>query len=170
MKIAVIGRGQVGGGLAERWRRAGHEVTDFGTDGGDATDADVLVIAVPAAAIAGALAKVTGIDEKPTIDATNAWGGRDESMPNAWVGRTESFPSLAHKVKSIVGGPTAKAFNLNFANIYEHIDEQRARPTNLYAADDEAREVTEQLSRDAGYDPVYVGGLENARMLEEHWR
>ena len=28
--------------------------------------------------------------------------------------------------------------------------------------------MTEQLSRDAGYDPVYVGGLENARMLEEH--
>ena len=168
MQIAVIGRGHVGGGLAERWRRAGHDLTELGTEGGDASDADVLVIAVPAAAIAGALAKVTGIAGKPTIDATNAWGGRDESMPNAWVGRTESFPSLAHKVKSIVGGPTAKAFNLNFATIYEHIDEQRARPTNLYAADDEAREVTEQLSRDAGYDPVYVGDLENARMLEEH--
>ena len=28
--------------------------------------------------------------------------------------------------------------------------------------------MTEQLSRDAGYDPVYVGGLENARMLEEN--
>jgi 8-hydroxy-5-deazaflavin:NADPH oxidoreductase len=168
MKITVIGRGDVGGGLAARWRRAGHEVAELGTDGGDASDADVLVIAVPAAAIAGALAKVTGIAGKPTIDATNAWGGRDESMPNAWVGRAESFPSLAHKVKSIVGGPTAKAFNLNFASIYEHIDEQRERPTNLYAADDEAREVTEQLSRDAGFDPVYVGDLGNARMLEEH--
>jgi 8-hydroxy-5-deazaflavin:NADPH oxidoreductase len=28
--------------------------------------------------------------------------------------------------------------------------------------------VTEQLIRDAGYDPVYVGGLEQARALEEY--
>lgn len=30
-----------------------------------------------------------------------------------------------------------------------------------------ARAVTERLIRDAGYDPVYVGGLERARALEE---
>jgi predicted dinucleotide-binding enzyme len=71
-------------------------------------------------------------------------------------------------VKSIVGGPTAKSFNLNFAAVYDEIDAQRVRPSNLYAADDEAREVTEQLIRDAGYDPVYAGGLDKARMLEEH--
>jgi 8-hydroxy-5-deazaflavin:NADPH oxidoreductase len=28
--------------------------------------------------------------------------------------------------------------------------------------------VTEQLIRDAGYDPVYAGGLDKARLLEEH--
>jgi len=27
MKIAVVGRGNVGGGLADLWERAGHEVT-----------------------------------------------------------------------------------------------------------------------------------------------
>jgi predicted dinucleotide-binding enzyme len=41
------------------------------------------------------------------------------------------------------------------------------RPTNLYAAEDGAREVTEQLIRDAGYDPVSVGGLDKARLLED---
>jgi 8-hydroxy-5-deazaflavin:NADPH oxidoreductase len=41
------------------------------------------------------------------------------------------------------------------------------RPSCLYAADDEARAVTEQLIRDAGYDPVSLGGLENARALED---
>jgi len=41
------------------------------------------------------------------------------------------------------------------------------RPSCVYAAADEAREVTEQLIRDAGYDPVSVGGLENARALED---
>ena len=42
------------------------------------------------------------------------------------------------------------------------------RPSNLFAAEDEAREVTERLILDAGYDPVHVGGLDQARALEDH--
>ena len=157
MKIAVIGRGNVGGGLARLWQQAGHEVSSFGRDGGDASGADVLVVAVPSGEIAAALGKVTGIAGKVTIDATNAFHGRNDA-----------FESLAHEVKSIVGGPTAKSFNINFAAVYDEIPKQRARPSNLYAAEDGAREATEQLIRDAGYDPVSVGGLENARALEDH--
>ena len=146
----------MGGGLAARWRAAGHDVTEIGRDGGDASDADVLLVAVPSGEIANALARVTGIDGKVTIDATNAFRGRNEQ-----------FESLAHEVKSIVGGPTAKSFNLNFAAVYDEIDNQRVRPSNLFAAEDGAREATEQLIRDAGYDPAFVGGLEHARALEE---
>jgi len=40
-------------------------------------------------------------------------------------------------------------------------------PGCLYAADEEAREVTEQLIRDAGFEPVSLGGLESARALED---
>jgi predicted dinucleotide-binding enzyme len=157
MRIAVIGRGNVGGGLGGMGRAPGHEVQELGRDGGDAGDADVLLVAVPGPEIANALGKVTGIEGKVTIDATNAVRGRNEE-----------FESLAHEVKSIVGGPTAKSFNLNFAAIYDEIDSQRVRPSNLYCAEDGAREVTEQLVRDAGYDPVDAGGLEHARLLEEH--
>lgn len=157
MRITVVGRGNVGGGLAARWRRAGHEVTELGREGGDASAADVLLVAVPGEAVAAALANVRGIEGKTTIDATNAVRGRDES-----------FPSVAHQVKSIVGGPTAKSFNLNFARIYDDVDAEPEPPANLYAAEEEARAVTEQLIRDAGYEPVYAGGLENARLLEEH--
>jgi 8-hydroxy-5-deazaflavin:NADPH oxidoreductase len=157
MKITVVGRGNVGGGLASRWERAGHEVTALGHEGGDASDAEAVLVAVPGGQIADALGKVSGLDGKVTLDATNAFGGRNEA-----------FPSLAHEVKSMVGGPVAKSFNTNFAAIYDQIDEQRVRPSNLYAADDEARSVAEQLIRDAGYDPVYVGDLEHARALEDH--
>ena len=157
MNIVVIGRGNVGGGLAERWRAAGHEVQEIGRDGGDASQADVVLVAVPGAQIADALAKVSGAEGKVTIDATNAVRGRNDE-----------FESLAHEVKSILGGPTAKSFNLNFAAIYDEIDAQGDRPANLYAADDDAREPTEQLIRDAGYEPVYAGGLDKARALEEH--
>ena len=86
---------------------------------------------------------------------------------NAFAGRNEQLESLAHEVKSITGGPVAKAFNLNFARLYDQVDEQPERPGMLYAADDDAREVTEQLIRDAGYDPVPAGDLEKARALED---
>ncbi len=156
MNVTVIGRGNVGGGLARLWRAAGHEVQELGRDGGDASAADVLLVAVPSGEIADALGKVSGIDGKVAIDATNAFRGRSEELE-----------SLAHEVKSIVGGPVAKSFNLNFAALYDEIARQRVPPSNLYAADEEARAVTEQLIRDAGYEPVYAGGLDRARLLEE---
>jgi len=87
---------------------------------------------------------------------------------NAFKGRYEEFGSLAHEVKSHVSGPVAKSFNCNFAVLYDQIDAQRVPPCSLYAAEDGAVEVTEQLVRDAGYHPVSAGGLENARLLEEH--
>ena len=157
MKIATIGRGNVGGGLAKRWREAGHEVTELGSDGGDVSGVDAVLVAIPSKGIAEAFTKVTGIGDAVVIDATNAF-----------TGRTEGFESLAHEVKSHVGGPVAKSFNCNYAALYDEIGSQRVPPGNLYAAEEGAVEVTEQLSRDAGYEPVSAGGLENARLLEDH--
>lgn len=157
MKITTIGRGNIGGGLAKLWSAKGHDVTEVGREGGDASDADVILVAVPSGSIREALGQVSGIDGKIAIDATNAFHGRDEG-----------FESLAHEVKAITGGPVAKSFNLNFAALFDEIANQRVPPSNFYAADDEARAVTEQLIRDAGYEPLYVGGLEHARALEDH--
>jgi hypothetical protein len=99
------------------------------------------------------------------IDATNDFRGIDEYGP--FGRRDESFLSLAHQVKARTNGPVAKSFKLNFSRIYGKIDEQDPRPGNLFAADDVARTLTEQLIRDAGFDPVYWGTLENARALED---
>src|SRR5512132_2825400 len=123
----------------------------------DATDAEVVVVAVPSGQIADALGKVSGLQGKLAIDTTNPYAGRNQA-----------YPSLAHEVKALVGGPAAKAFNVNFAVLYDQIDQQRVRPGNLYAAEEDAREVTKQLINDAGYDPVWVGGLDQARALEDH--
>jgi 8-hydroxy-5-deazaflavin:NADPH oxidoreductase len=156
VKITAIGRGPVGAGLARLWRVAGHEVTELGRDGGDASDADVLLVAVPSDRIGDALRKVNGIQGKSAIDATNAYAGR-----------SDGYPSLAAEVKSLTGGPVSKAFNINFAEIYGQIADQRVPPSCLYCADEAARQVTEQLIRDAGYDPVSTGALDQARALED---
>jgi 8-hydroxy-5-deazaflavin:NADPH oxidoreductase len=156
VKITTIGRGNVGGGLAKLWRDAGHDVTELGSDGGDVSDAEVVLVAVPSDAIDDALGRASGIQGKTVIDATNPLGGRKEG-----------FESLAEQVKSAVGGPTAKAFNLNFASVYDQVREQESTPSMAFAADDDAREVTEQLIRDTGYEPVYCGGLDQARAVED---
>lgn len=156
MKIAVIGRGNVGGGLAGLWRDKGHDVHELGRGGGDVSGADVVLLAVPSAVIADALAAAEGVAGKTVIDATNHYQG--ERPP---------FPSLAHQVQSITGGPVAKAFNLNFALVYDKIAEEPAPPGCIYCADDAARAVTEQLIAEAGYQPVNAGGLDNARALED---
>jgi predicted dinucleotide-binding enzyme len=77
MNITVIGRGNEGGGLVRRLEQAGHTVTRLGRDGGDATDAEVVLVAVPSGAIADALGKVSGLQGKTTVDATNAFAGRN---------------------------------------------------------------------------------------------
>ena len=156
MKIVTIGRGTIGGGLARLWRKAGHDVTELGREGGDAADADVILVAVPGRQISPALSKVTGLQGKIAIDATNI-------MP----GRQGDFPSYAEEVKSFTGGPVAKSFNMNFGALLDVVSEQRVRPSNWYVADEDAREVTEQLIRDAGYDPVRVGDLSRAREFED---
>jgi predicted dinucleotide-binding enzyme len=156
MRIAVIGRGHVGGGLADRWERAGHQVTRIGRDGGDVSAAGAVLVAVPGGAIADALARVRGLAGKTAIDATNLFN----TPPPA------GFASNAEFVKAQTNGPTAKSFNINFAALYDRLGEARARPSNLWCGDAEAREVVERLNRDAGYEPVYAGPLENAAAQE----
>jgi predicted dinucleotide-binding enzyme len=157
VRITTIGRGNVGGGLAELWRQAGHEVVEMGREGGDASGSDAALLAVPTAAIGEALESVTGLDGVPVIDATNVFG----------TPRPEGFDSLAEYVKSVTGGPVAKAFNANFARLYDKIGEAKSKPSQVFTADDDARAVTEQLIRDAGYEPVYAGALEKSRALED---
>lgn len=158
MRITTIGRGAIGGTLARLWRTAGHEVTELGRDGGDASGADVVLLAVPYAAVADALAGVTGLRGKIVVDATNRLGG--ESPPDGHASATEY-------VKAITGGPVAKAFNLNFGTLLDRAAAASTRPDNIWAGDGEARAAVEQLSQDIGMRPLNGGPLEHAAIQEE---
>jgi predicted dinucleotide-binding enzyme len=156
MKVATVGRGRIGGGLADLWEKAGHDVSRLGREGGDVSSTDALLVAVPGRSIAEALASVTGLGGQVTIDATNL----------AAASPPEGFASNAEFAKSKIGGPTAKSFNLNFGVLFDRAADERTPPGNIWAGDEGAREVVEQLIRDAGYEPIYAGGLENAAVLE----
>jgi 8-hydroxy-5-deazaflavin:NADPH oxidoreductase len=157
MKIAVVGKGNVGGGLADRWERAGHEVARIGKDGGDVSGADVVLVAVPGGSIAEVFETVGGWEGKTVVDASNLVGAEPP----------DGFSSNAEFVKSKTNGPTAKSFNLNFARLYGQIDKAHSRPSNIWSGDEEARDVVEQLNRDAGYDPVYAGGMDKTGVQEQ---
>lgn len=156
MNVAVVGKGNVGGGLADLWERAGHDVARLGTEGGDVSSAEAVLVAVPAAAVPDALERVQGIEGKTVMDATNLIG----------VEPPAGFASNAEFIKSKTNGPTAKTFNLNFARVYGEVANMSSRPGNIWSGDEEAREVVEQLIRDAGYEPIYAGPLENAAAQE----
>jgi 8-hydroxy-5-deazaflavin:NADPH oxidoreductase len=117
VNITTIGRGTIGGGLARLWEQAGHEVTLLGHNGGAASDADVVLVAVPSGSISDALGRVTGLEGKIAVDATNPYTGRDEQ-----------YESLAHEVKAHTKGPVAKAFNANAGVLFDRIGDQRVRP------------------------------------------
>ena len=95
MRITVVGRGNLGGGLADLWERAGHRVTRLGRDGGDVSDADAVLVAVPGGAIADAFDRLRGFEGKTVIDATNLYN----------VTPPAGFASNAEFVKSSMKGP-----------------------------------------------------------------
>jgi 8-hydroxy-5-deazaflavin:NADPH oxidoreductase len=156
MRITTLGRGNLGGGLGDLWERAGHQVTRLGHDGGDVSDAEVVLVAVPGGSIAEAFDRLTGAEGKTMIDGTNLY----DTVP------PDGFASNAEFVKSKTNGPTAKSFNVNFASLLDRLGEARVPPGNLWCGDEGVRDVVEQLNHDVGYDPVYMGPIENAAMQE----
>jgi predicted dinucleotide-binding enzyme len=157
VKITIIGRGNVGGALQELLTANGHEVDALGSDGGNAADADAVILAVPGGVVEGALRNVSGVEGKILIDATNPLQGRPEGVE-----------SLSAQAKSVTNGPTAKAFNANFASLFAQAGTVGERPTMPICGDDDAVAVAEQLVRECGFDPVVLGGLEHARGLEDY--
>jgi 8-hydroxy-5-deazaflavin:NADPH oxidoreductase len=157
MKITTIGRGTIGGTLGRLWTSAGHEVTELGHAGGDASGADVVLLAVPSSVVVDALAGVTGLGGQVIIDATNRLGGEDPPT---------GYASVAEYVKAVTTGPVAKAFNLNFGNLFERAAGVSTRPDNIWVGDEDARAAVEHLSRDIGMEPVNGGPLKYAAIQE----
>ncbi|AGZ40733.1 coenzyme F420-dependent NADP oxidoreductase [Actinoplanes friuliensis DSM 7358] len=104
-----------------------------------------------------ALSSVVGIEGKTVLDATNLYGG---TKPPA------GFASNAEYVRSVTGGPTAKTFNANFASLFDRVPDARVWPSNLWSGDDQAKDVVERLSLDAGYEAIRLGQLTAASIQE----
>jgi 8-hydroxy-5-deazaflavin:NADPH oxidoreductase len=165
MRIAVIGTGHIGGTLGKKWHAAGYDVAFGGrvatADGpgglpiqeiADALiNADVVLLAVPASAVAGLVSGFApALAGKIVIDATNNIGAAEVNCRAA--------------IKAAVpDAPYARAFNTlgweNFADPAEGAD-------LFFAADPEARAAAEELITATGLGPAFVGGADAAGTVD----
>lgn len=185
MKIAFIGYGKVGGPLANHLQRLGHEVTlaagDPNSEGvkkalakngnlsvaapRDAVrGADVVFLATPFQANEAALKPVADeIQGKILIDCTNPVG------PNLSHGLNNLQSGSEMVQKFVPHTKVVKAFTIyGFENFEDtSYPNYNVKPVMMYCGQDSAAKgVVGQLITQLGWDPLDVGGLEQAIHLE----
>ena len=153
MRIGVIGGGNLGGGLARLWEKAGHDVRVSTRDTVAETAAfgEVVVLAIWDADLEDVLGQIDA-SGKVLVDATNPLR----------AGKTN-----ADVIRLAPGARIVKAFNTNFARVFDRLADADPPPTMVFCGDDaDAKEAVATLIRDAGYEPVDVGGLDQAENVE----
>jgi predicted dinucleotide-binding enzyme len=183
LRIGVIGSGHIGSTIGGLWVKAGHPVlfssrhpdelkelvTGLGplARSGTVSQAiafgQALLVAVPYGALPQ-LGKDYAFAGKITLDACNAVPARDgaiaEEVEQNGVGITSQ--------KYLAGARLVRAFNTLSYMIFAH---EANRPDPRLAVpiagdDAEAVEVAQRLVRDAGFEPVLVGKLADARRFQ----
>jgi hypothetical protein len=166
MKIAIIGKGNVGSALQAGLSRNGHEVRAVGRDADAVRDAgafaDIVILAVPFGQVDNAARELgTVVSGKVVIDATNAL---TPEMELAIGFRTSGAEELQRKLPESY---IIKAFNTTFANAMATGQVNGEQLAGLVAGDDaDAKAQVLNLVHQLGFDPVDAGPLANARLLE----
>lgn len=185
MKIAFIGYGQVGGPLADHLQRVGHEVTLAAQDAGSTSvksalaknpdlhvrppgeavrKADVVFLATPFQANEEALTAVAdGIEGKILVDCTNPVGPNLSHGLNSQQSGTEMIQKLLPKT-AVVKAFTIYGFE-NFEN--NSYPGHNVKPVMMYCGNDRsAKHKVAGLIAQLGWEPLDVGGIEQALHLE----
>lgn len=176
MRIAIIGAGNVGGGLAAALAAVGHQVVfgvrDPGSEkcraavaaaaGSAATSpakavagADVVIFALRWAAVPGIVAALPRLSGRIVIDAMNRFDG------DPLRSTTEDLVGLLH------GARLVKAFNtIGFENLTTA--RSRRVPAAMFVAGDDvdAKRVAMDLATELGFVAEDAGPLANAKTLE----
>jgi 8-hydroxy-5-deazaflavin:NADPH oxidoreductase len=182
MKIGIIGAGRIGGTLAKLWVEAGHEVlvssrhpdqlaplvqslgprARAGTPREAAGFGEVVLISIPY----GALPQVgrdlaTDLAGKVVLDTGNPYPNRDGDMAL----EARRIGTGAASSSFLPGVRLVRAFNAINAGDLGSQAHRAGEPVAIPLAGDDAQalEVAERLVRDAGFEPVVVGGLARAK-------
>jgi predicted dinucleotide-binding enzyme len=177
MRIAIMGAGNVGGGLGAGLTQAGHEVVFGVRDPGSektraaqrsapgsgasspadaALDADVVIFALRWDAVPPTIAGLPDMDGRVVIDAMNRFTG-------------DPARSTAQDLADLLpGARLVKAFNtIGFENMSTAAGRRQKAVMFIAGDHPEANAVAASLASDLGFQPEDVGALSNAKPLEE---
>jgi hypothetical protein len=186
MKIGIIGSGRMGSALGKLWAKAGHQVffssrnpeklTDLvaqvgsNAQAGSVTDAaqfgEVIVLGVNFGTLDDAVQMLgSAVNGKLVIDLTNPIKWEAGSMTRALPEGISGGQALQQKLPQ---AHVYKAFSNSPQNwLIEHPHRQPDLVAMPIAGDHvPLRSIVEQLIRDAGFEPVYIGGLDQAGRME----
>jgi predicted dinucleotide-binding enzyme len=187
MRIGIIGAGMIGATMARLWAQAGHEVkissrhpealgdlarslgprASVGTPRQAAAFGEVVLLTVPLKAVPG-LAEDLGaaLDGKVVLDTGNAYQGRDGAVAR----EAERHPrgSAGWAADLFPAARWVKALNTVYFKTLEAEAHRQGEQLGIPLASDDraAMDVAAQLVRDAGFDPVMVGGLVRGKEFE----
>jgi len=187
MNIAIIGAGNIGGTLGRLWVWAGHEVffgvrrpeglstllAELGPDARAGSPAEAVRAAsvIAFAAPYGvwpefARAQLDALQGKTVIDAANPYAARDGAIVDA-IAHT-GCGSGFYTAHLLPGAYVVKAFNtIYWVDLLDLAHREGERLAMPMAGDhDAAKDVVAQLARDAGFDPVWVGGMARSADLD----
>jgi predicted dinucleotide-binding enzyme len=182
VKVAVVGSGNIGGGVARQLGAAGHEVAvsfsrdpaslrrlavEIGPSASVATPSEavafgeVVVFSVPWAVIDEAIAACGSLDGKIVIDTTNQFGR--EGVVDL-DGKTAAEVNQAR----MPGARYTKSFNTLTAGFQHEAAKRRGDNVVQWICGDdrEAKAVVSGLITDAGFIPVDLGGTADAAVME----
>jgi predicted dinucleotide-binding enzyme len=180
MRVAIIGAGSLGRALARQLLASGHDIVFGGTTSAEeaaaelgvahasnaaaAADGDVVVLAVPFAAIRTALQQAQPLDSVVLWSCVNAMR---EDLSGLVVGFDTSG---AEEVAKLAPGARVVAAIPPFAEALNNGDllyDNGLSPSTFVCGDDEqAKAIVERLVFDLGAQPVDAGPLTAARLVE----
>ncbi len=177
MQIAVLGAGKIGGSIGEKWAKAGHtvrygardpkkaEVQDVVRSSGanasatsiaDALNgAEVVLLAVPGGVVADTIREnKAALDGKIIIDATNNMKAQHFHAMD--VLRAEAPKASIYRAFNSYGWENFKnpGYNGEKADLF------------FCGTDGAVRSKVEQLIRDVGLEPAYLGGADQGDTVD----
>lgn len=187
MRIGIIGAGMIGMTVAKLWADAGHEVrlasrhpddltpliqklgprASAGTPADAAAFGEVVMLTVPLAGVPQVAHDVAALlAGKVVLDTGNAYPQRDGQAahdatrhPNGSAGwAAAQFP----------GARWVKAFNTVYFQVLANEAHRSGDRVGIPLASDdrEALDTAAALVRDAGFDPVIIGGLARGKEIQ----
>jgi len=180
MKIAIIGTGNIGGALATKWAKAGHEInlgvrdvnnfkgkhlldnpnTKVFPVGEAIANSEVVLLATPAPVAIEIAQSLGDTRDKVIIDAMNIIMGRG---PQGYSNTADAILANTHSEDVV------KCFNTTGYNNMINPEYQNMA-IDLFTCGDSSRgkEIAAQLARDAGFAECYdIGGNDKFELMEQ---